>query len=161
MRSDSGGGGRRKRAAEPMQVDSSLLSNLLGYQLRLAMNAVTADLRLALEETSLRPALFAILAIVRGNPGIIQTAAGNALGIQRANFVPLLNELGDRKLVERRAAPQDKRAYALYLTGEGERVLDEALRRIHDHETRFFGRLSASERASLAKILARLSDKEA
>jgi DNA-binding MarR family transcriptional regulator len=104
---------REKRGSERALVDMRPLSDLFSYRLRIAMNAVSSDLRVALEETGLRPALFALLAIVRSNPGIIQTAAGNALDIQRANLVPLLNELEKRKLVERRATRHDKRAYAL------------------------------------------------
>ena len=121
------------------------------------MNAVTADLRLALDETGLRPALFALLAIVHSNPGIIQTAAGNALGIQRANLVPLLNDLEQRKLIERRAAPHDRRAYALHLTAEGAVLFDEAMRRIRAHEARFFGRLTEGERMAFSRILAKLA----
>ena len=138
-------------------VDTSLLDVLTGHQMRRAMTAATADLMVALEGTALRPVHFAMLAVVRRNPGIIQTALGNALGIQRANLVPPLNELCESGLIERRTCAHDKRAYALHLTKTGNRRLDDALARVAEHETRFFGRLAPRERAALTRILARLA----
>jgi DNA-binding MarR family transcriptional regulator len=133
-----------------------MFSDLVGYRLRLATNAMTSDLRATLEGTGLRPVLFAMLAVVARNPGIIQTALGNALGVQRANLVPLLNELGERDLIERRPAPNDKRAYALHLTAAGERILEEALARIREHEERLVQRLNARERETLKRLLAKI-----
>jgi DNA-binding MarR family transcriptional regulator len=151
-------GARRQRDEAPdNSADLSIFSGLVGYRLRLATNAMTSDLRVTLEGTGLRPVLFAMLAVVARNPGIIQTALGNALGVQRANLVPLLNELGDRDLIERRPAPNDKRAYALHVTAAGERILVEALARIHDHEERLLERLSARERDSLKRLLGKIA----
>ena len=149
----------RKARAEDREanVDTGLIDGLVGYRLRLATNAMMSDLMTSLEPTALRPVLFAILAVVRNNPGIIQTVLGNALGIQRANLVPLLNELGDRDLLERRVAPHDKRAYALHLTPAGSRLLDETLIRIAEHEARFFGVLTERERAALTSSLIKLA----
>ena len=151
--------GRPRAMPRDAAVNTHLLDGLIGYQLRMAMNVVSSDLMSALEPTALRPVLFAILAVVRDNRSIIQTAVGNALGIQRANLVPLLNELCDRHLLERRVAPHDKRAFALQLTGQGEKLLDDALRRIDAHESRIFGRLNARERAAFSKTLLKLARK--
>ncbi len=151
-------GARRERAEAPASnADISIFAGLVGYRLRLATNAMTSDLRMTLEGTGLRPVLFAMLAVVARNPGIIQTALGNALGVQRANLVPLLNELGDRDLIERRPAPNDKRAYALHVTAAGEHILEEALARIYDHEERLLQRLSAGERETLKRLLAKIT----
>jgi DNA-binding MarR family transcriptional regulator len=148
---------RRARGERGSAADISLFSDLMGFRLRLATNAMTSDLRSTLEGTGLRPVLVALLAVVARNPGIIQTAVGNALGVQRANLVPLVNELGKRGLIERRAAPNDRRAYALHLTPEGEIVLEDVLHRIHDHEERLFGRLTQRERDTLKRLLAKVT----
>ena len=79
------------------------------------------------------------------------------LGVQRANLVPLLNELAERDLIERRPAPNDKRAYALHVTAAGECILEEALACIHDHEERLLHRLSADERETLKRLLAKIT----
>ena len=148
---------RKKRANDTNGADISLISDLIGYRLRLATNAMTSDLKATLDGTRLRPVLVAMLAVIARNPGIIQTAVGNALGVQRANLVPLVNEAGERGWVERQPAPNDRRAYALHLTPAGERLLAEALDRIAEHEARLFGRLTARERETLKRLLGKVS----
>jgi len=54
-----------------------------------------------------------------------------ALRIEKANFVGLLDTLERRKLVDRRADPNDRRRYAIHLTKEGEALLRKAVR-AHD-----------------------------
>lgn len=153
---DSARRAKAMRAVAP-GADVTLFPDLIGYRLRLATNAMTSDLKATLEGTRLRPVLVAMLAVIARNPGIIQTAVGNALGVQRANLVPLVNEVDERGLVERRPAPNDKRAYALHLTAAGEQLLDEVLRRIAEHEERLFGRLTQRERETLKRLLVKVS----
>lgn len=133
------------------------LDDLVGYSLRRAHNRMMADLATTLEPMGLRRVLVAMLAVIRANPGIIQMGLGTELGIQRANLVPLINELTARALIERRPAPHDRRALALYLTEEGEAVTDQALRRVQDHEERTLARLTAGERKTLIAMLDRIA----
>lgn len=137
-------------------LKSELLESLAGYSLRRTMGAVMADFMATMEDIGMRPALFSLLAMTRENPGINQTLLGQSLGIQRANLVPLVNEVLKRGLIERRPAPNDRRAFALYLTREGEAVLDEAISRVRPHEERMLARLSARERKDLLAMLARI-----
>lgn len=141
---------------EATEVRSPLLENLVGYGLRRATNTVTADFMATLGDLGMRPVLFAMLVVVRENPGINQTSLGRSLGIQRANLVPLVNELAGRALVERRTQPRDKRAFALYLTGDGETLLEDAERRVEAHEHRILADLSPAERNTLRDLLARI-----
>jgi DNA-binding MarR family transcriptional regulator len=136
---------------------SALLESLVGYCLRRASNLVMADFMTAVGGLGLRPALFAMLAVARENPGINQSALGRALGIQRTNLVPLIAELDDRGLIERRPAAHDRRALAIHLTDAGETLLTEAEGRIRPHEERMLQRLTARERASLRDMLNRIA----
>lgn len=136
---------------------ASALDGLVGYALRRANSRFMADLLPTLAPLGLRPALFAMLAVIRARPGIIQMGLGAELGIQRANLVPLIAELTGRRLIERHAAPHDRRALTLHLTPEGEALLDEAVALIRDHEERLLARLSAEERARLIELLARIA----
>jgi len=64
-----------------------------------------------------------------------------------------VDALQERGLVERRPDPDDRRAMLVSLTGEGRRV-GAAIGSARDAETqRFFGLLSESDRADLARIL--------
>ncbi len=133
------------------------LEALVGYRLRRAHGRMMADFSATLGVLSIRPVLFGILAVVRARPGMIQIEVGNELGIQRANLVPLISELAERGLVERRAAPHDRRAIALFLTREGELLYVEAEALVHEHEERALRRLSTSERAKLLELLGKVA----
>jgi DNA-binding MarR family transcriptional regulator len=134
----------------------SLLDTIVGYQLRRVSSAMMSDSASSLAALGLRPVLFAMLCVIRSTPGIIQMRLGTELGIQRANLVPLVNELTARDLIERRPAPNDRRALALHLTATGERLLDEAKLLVRDHEERMLALLGPAERSQLLGLLAKI-----
>ena len=128
----------------------------MGYHLRRVSAAFGSDFAQAMEGTGLRQVLFGILSVIKANPGINQGTAGRALGIQRANMVSLINELSDAGLIDRQVAEDDRRAFALTVTPEGERAVDAALARIHTHEDRLLAGLIAAERRQLVALLTRI-----
>ena len=147
--------------APDVETNNNTLDTLIGYHLRRASAAVGSDFARALEGTGLRQVLFGILAVVDANPGINQGAVGRALGIQRANMVSLINELVDRGLIDRKASPEDRRAFSLSLSRAGEAMFEDCVRRIHVHEGRLLSDLSADERATLIGLLSRIEAKDA
>ena len=134
----------------------NLLDTIVGYQLRRVSNAMMSDSAASMAPVGLRPVLFAMLCVIRSAPGIIQIALGTQLGIQRANLVPLVNELTARDLIERRPAPNDRRALALFLTADGERLLAEAQSLVLRHEQRMLAGLGDGERQALLRLLAKI-----
>jgi DNA-binding MarR family transcriptional regulator len=134
-----------------------LLDTLVGYRLRRASGRMMADFAISMAPLALRPVLFAMLCTIRANPGIIQMGLGTELGIQRANLVPLVNELSARGLIERRPAPNDRRAFALHLTPAGEQLLAEAELLVLAHEERMLAGLTRAERAKLLGLLAKIA----
>ena len=134
-----------------------LLDGLVGYQLRRASNRMMSDFAATMGPLALRPVLFAMLEVLRSNPGIIQMGLGTERGIQRANLVPLVNELTSRALIDRRPAPNDRRALALHLTEAGLRLLDEAEAMVRAHEERMLSALSRSERGKLLELLGKVA----
>src|SRR3546814_19941403 len=89
-----------------------------------------------MRDYDLRPAQFSVLAIIRANPGLKQSRVSEALGINRANFVALLDDLESRELARRAPAPGDRRSNALFLPATGEAFLDEAFRHLQAHHER-------------------------
>ncbi|HEX3550208.1 MAG TPA: MarR family winged helix-turn-helix transcriptional regulator [Candidatus Elarobacter sp.] len=131
------------------------LREYVGYALRRAQLKVFGDFIEALSELDLRPAHFSVLTVVDANPGVLQSSACAALGIQKANFVPLLDSLQRRGLLARVA--RDGRANGLHLTAGGKRLLARA-RRLHDQlERRITADLSPVERTRLIAALNRLA----
>ena len=111
----------------------------------------------ALAETlrglGLNPAEFGILDTLAAREGLTQQELADALLVTKGNMTYHLCRMAERGLVDRRPEGRKNR---LYLTGEGRRLLEEAL---PEHETlideRFSG-LSVEDRAQLADLLKKL-----
>jgi DNA-binding MarR family transcriptional regulator len=132
------------------------LTDYLGYALRRAHMTAVAGFLDSLREVELRPTQFAVLIIINENPGIRQTEVCAALGIQKANFVLLLNELERRGFAVRKTGVSDRRSSALHLTTEGVLVLERA-RELHaSWEAQLAGRLGARGREQLLTLLRKL-----
>lgn len=104
-------------------LDFGPLQHQLGYLLRRAQIGVFRDFFAAFSAFDMRPAQYSVLTIIEQNPGSSQGRVSDALGIQRANFVAMLDELEARGFVRRSAAPNDRRSYALFLTAKGQEFL--------------------------------------
>ena len=142
---------------ESGQIDTAFLDSLAGYRLRRASHVMSVDFAQAVQaKTGLRSVQVSILAVIRANPGIGQSQVGRALGIQRANMVPLLSALIDQDLIHRKASAEDKRVFELFLSPQGEVKLQEAQVLIQAHENRLLSELSAEDRRILIELLARV-----
>ena len=139
------------------RVRIGALGDSIGYALRRAQLASTAEFLEAMKEVDLRPTQFSVLILINENPGVRQTEVCAALGLQKANFVPLLNELERRGLAERRPGIPDRRASALHLTEQGSTVLRRALQLHSEWETQVAARLGPKGREQLLALLRQLT----
>lgn len=144
--------------APGIDVQLGHLSGLLGYMLRRAQLSVFQHFIVNMKDFDLRPAQFSVLAIIQANPGLKQSRVSEALGINRANFVALLDELEKRKLAKRAPAPGDRRSNALYLTPKGEALLDAAFHHLQrHHEHRLDELLGDADKQRLLALLNKLA----
>ncbi len=150
--------GVRPEAATGRAVKFGPLTQYLGYVLRRAQMAASAEFLEAFREVDLRPTQFAVLTLINENPGVRQTEVCEALGIQKANFVPLLNELERRGFAMRKSVAADRRSTALHLTPLGNSILQRA-RTIHEaYEDRFAARLGRRGRDQLLALLSKVME---
>ncbi len=148
----------RSAATPPAgEIGLGMLPELIGYHVRLAQMAVFADFERSLGTLDLSPGLFGLLVIIEANPGLRQIQLAAAARLDRSTLVPALDKLEARGLVERRAAPDDRRSNGLFLTRPGAGLLQRAKAIVRDHEQRIAGALSAEERAVLVRCLDRLA----
>ncbi|MDF0541056.1 MarR family transcriptional regulator [Sphingobium sp. H39-3-25] len=131
----------------------------LGYLMRRASAVMMAHLGSALAVTELRPVEATIIVLIGANPGCTQSDIGRALGIKRANMVPLIAGLCEKALIERERV--DGRSQALTLTPEGEaqRILVSGA--MEAVEERFEQQLAGHDMARLREalhVLARQGD---
>lgn len=140
-----------------LAVDAGPLGEMIGYALRRAQLAVFDEAIRVFAELDLRPTQYSVLALVGHRPGLKQSDVAAALGIQRANFVTLLDGLEQRGLARRSPTPHDRRSYALHLTVDGERLLARASTLVADIEARLDIRLGPGGREQLLALLRRLA----
>ena len=144
-------------AAEPdgqaRPVDLRPLPTLIGYALRRTQVAVFNAFRRTFAELGLRPAQLGILTVVGNNPGLKQAEVSAALGIKRANLVPLLDGLTGRGLIERGRVASDRRSHALRLTAAGEALLADAQAREAAFEAEIAAGIGEPGRRRLIELL--------
>lgn len=144
-------------------IDYGPLDRRVGYLLRRAQIAVFRDFFSAFEAHDIRPGQYSILTVIECNPGLKQGEVSAALGIKRANFVAMIDELEKRKLVRRDAVRGDRRSYALMLTPKAARLMAELHALAERHERTIADAIGPEIYQSLAqplKTIARLFDGE-
>jgi DNA-binding MarR family transcriptional regulator len=146
----------RRSSAAPEALDHGLLPGLLGYQLRLAQQAVFRDFERAADGLGVSPGRFGMLVLIEANPGVSQSRLAQEIGLDRSTLVAILDALEDAKLVERRAG-EDRRTNGLWLTRRGKGVVDRMKARVAEHEARIAARLTPAEQSTLLELLRRLS----
>jgi len=141
---------------EKSTAESRALDTLVGYNLRRASVVMLNDFEVEFAEVPLRPTTFAMLATVDENPGISSADLGRLLGIKSANMAPLIAELANRGLIERRGHAEDKRVQILFLTAEARNAMPKWRQQALRHEERVLLDLTRSERATLLRLLRRV-----
>jgi DNA-binding MarR family transcriptional regulator len=146
------------RADEAAPLDLSALTAIVGYPLRRAQLAVFEDFNRRFAALELSPAQYSALVVIGANPGRKQSEIAGALGIQRPNFVAMMDELERRRLAERLRTPSDRRSRTLALTLAGAALVARA-RRVQAEQEKEVERLIGREgRERLLAALTRLAE---
>ncbi|HBF30842.1 MarR family winged helix-turn-helix transcriptional regulator [Rhizobium sp.] len=146
-------------AARQGVADYSVLALSLGFRVRRAQLAILQDFQDVLGDQGIRQADFSVLSVIAGNSGMKQSDVAEALAIQRANFVAIVDGLEKKGLIERRRSEVDRRVYFLHLTEAGTAFLAQLMPKWREHEEKFIGRLGGSDkRDQLIEMLRSISD---
>ncbi|WP_354684980.1 MarR family transcriptional regulator [Cupriavidus necator] len=138
-------------------VDYGVLDSLIGYAIRRAQIRIYEDFVLSLAQWQITPPRFSALVIISRNPQLKLTELAQILGIARSGAVLLVDALEEMKLVARRPAPGDRRAYSLVLTPAGRRTLEAATQAVVAHDAHVGTALTEAEQATLKTLLGRLA----
>jgi DNA-binding MarR family transcriptional regulator len=98
------------------------------------------------------------LRVVCAGDGVRLSALAESLRIAPRSATEVADGLQERGLVQRAADPGDRRAVVLTATAAGRRVQQEVDDARAADAAELFGRLSAADRAELARILRSLTD---
>ncbi|MDR6707358.1 MULTISPECIES: MarR family winged helix-turn-helix transcriptional regulator [unclassified Novosphingobium] len=124
------------------------LEKSFGYQLRLLHLEADRRARQALDAFGMTPARVTALLVIAAHTGCTQTALGEALSINRASAMKMVNALETLGLVSREPAA-DPRAHALTLTAAGGKALDAMLDALRKADEEMLAPLSPEVRQDL------------
>jgi DNA-binding MarR family transcriptional regulator len=102
---------------------------------------------------------FDLLSTLSEREGASQQEIAERLYVTKGNVSGLIDRLAALGLVERRALPADRRSYALHLTAEGRRIVEEGLALQNRLITQTLGELPESDLADLDRILVTWRDR--
>lgn len=139
-------------------IDLAALGSMTGFVLKRAQMWVARDLKARFKPHDISLAQFSILYLVEKNPGLSQVRIADALFVERARLVQMLDRLEDRGLLRRARSKSDRRSHALHLTPKGQDLLKALLMHHAEHEKRLAALLGEAVKAQLVRLLAPLQD---
>ena len=145
-----------KQSVKPSELDLDLLPSLVGYQLRLTQLAYFFDFAKSVDDALVSPGRFGVLVLIGANPGLTQSRLALATHLDRSTMVAVIDLLESRGLVERRAAPSDRRSNALWLTEKGKRLLRTMKQRVLAHDQRLSSGIGSQQAQELIAMLERM-----
>jgi DNA-binding MarR family transcriptional regulator len=101
----------------------------------------------------LTPPQVGFLRLVGCEPGLSQQAIASRLRMAPSRLVPLIDDMEERGLVERRRDPQDRRNHALYPTAKAGQLMGQLGGVAVAHEEAICAGLDAKERRQLRVLL--------
>jgi DNA-binding MarR family transcriptional regulator len=140
--------GQQTRVATPLDARGTFLLSQLGHHTATRCAQLLAPM-------GLQPAHFGILNHLVQAEGITQQQLADTLKLHRNVMVGLIDDLEDRRLVERHRHPRDRRAHQIRLTERARSILAEANQTIDGLEDEIFAPFTDSERADLIGLLHR------
>jgi DNA-binding MarR family transcriptional regulator len=152
-RKSSNGEAASRDVSSATTVELGWLGGTIGYNLRIAQNASFEHFRVLVGESGLRPGRFALLQLIKDNPGISQTVLSRVVGSEKSTLTPPLHDLVRRQLVVRETDPRDQRVQRLTLTKAGERSLASLAKRAALHEKKLNDILGSQRKRQLIDIL--------
>lgn len=103
---------------------------------------------------------YAVMRAIQEQPGIEQVALTDAAVSTKATLAEMLSRMESRGLVRRENDPADKRRRFLYLTPEGESLLNAVIPVGNAVDELFLGKLEANERVLFTQLIGKMMDKQ-
>ena len=145
--------GRSSAHRQPAPVSDAFLRRFTAYSIQRTNRQTQADLLRRLRPMGLKMLSFAALSLVVENPGLRQVQLANALDIDRAQILLVVDELLQAEWISRARSSDDRRANVLHVTELGQKIFERALVEIEAHEARMTADISAAEREELIAAL--------
>lgn len=110
---------------DEQRLQSGLMAQKLSFRLRCLLTLLGNRLVAANAPFGLRTGSFTTLALIAANPGCSQIELARFGAIDRSLLVTIVDELEKRGLAVRKRSEVDRRRSSLYITDEGQAVMNE------------------------------------
>lgn len=115
--------------------------------------------RVFFAQWDISPSQFNIINVLKENPeGLTQVELSRLLIMHRSNVTGLVDRLEERKLIQRKDNPNDRRAYRVVLTPAGRKLVDKILPAYYDAAEAIWGDFPVKRTNDLVEGLERLSE---
>jgi MarR family transcriptional regulator, organic hydroperoxide resistance regulator len=110
-----------------------------------------------LEASGLTMWAYSVLLALRSQPARSQAALAAQIGADKTRLIPILDDLQQRGLIERRPDPADRRSRLLSATPEGYRISARTQREIQRREESLLAHIPPQDRETFLRSLDVLS----
>jgi len=148
--------GKRRSAAVETATNYKLMDAFAGHLTRVVQVRLFQLYFERLGHLGVSPGAFAVLTAISSNPGIPHGALSDVLAAHGPNITKLVDRLVREGWVERHKLPDDRRTTGHFLTATGKAKTDAVLKAGLAHDKDATSALSAAERATLLRLLAKL-----
>ncbi len=100
---------------------------------------------------------YIVLSALDRSPVRTQATLAESIGADKTRIIPTLDELQERRYIERIPDPDDRRARLLAITESGRSIKNATQEEIQRGEKRWLGQLSANDRRVFLRVLQQLS----
>lgn len=145
------------KAADPVGLD--MLEDAVSYHLRIVNLTLSRFLEVAFANTPLEGGTGKVTTLVmaRMKPGITAAEIAPFAGKDAPAMTRLVSGLVSHGVLERRPDPDSRRRQLLYLTAEGERLIERIGDAVARERQAVFGMLTEAETAQLLSLLKKVS----
>ena len=140
---------RRQNGTRPA-VKTDVLTNLLGFRMRLAMTELRRSYLQNVADGEVRPGFASLMQLIAANRSASQAE------LAHATLVALIDKAESAGWLSRQRAQEDRRRHELVLTSKGEEKVRKLARQTNQFEKRFRARFTEQELEKLMEYLERI-----
>jgi DNA-binding MarR family transcriptional regulator len=134
-------------------VSMQVLDEKLGYRIRILERLLNKEFTRNVGMTTVQYSVFSLVAT---NEGLSQIAIGEALSMDRASTMAIIDKLEAAGLLERKKSVHDRRVHALQLTEKGRKQFVVVNNKVAKYDSMFSSKLSQEEMETFNSCLKKL-----
>ena len=134
-------------------VNMQVLDEKLGYRIRIIERLLNKEFTRNVGMTTVQYSVFSLVAT---NEGLSQIAIGEALSMDRASTMAIIDKLEAAGLLERKKSIHDRRVHALQLTEKGRKQFVVVNNKVAKYDLMFSSKLSQEEMETFNECLKKL-----